>query len=411
MRVAFLTSEYPTDLPDAGGLATYVRRMALALRNCGHEPEVFTSTVGQSDTQLDQGICVHRVNIAQTSSLVTRWVADISILFRSHLLTQTIPLVLQAHALAAALERRHAEAPFQLVQSADYQAVGLFVRRRYDRFYVVRCSTATDLYSAIDHASSRSERLRGYLERRIMRTADFSYCPSNFLADYFRRTFKLNVGVIRPPLPFEATEDVYIPFELPKRFFLHFGLLLDRKGTGLVAQALPIVWRTAPDLMMVWSGRCYDYEKLRYWQSLWGLNASQVLITGPLPRAQMRAVLARADAAVLPSQADNLPNTVIESLSLGIPVLGSRGASIDELVEENRHGHLVALSDAKGLADAMIRMWRRETPVKAGFRWDTKTAQEMQPERAVANLVGLASRHAPSWSKGCASRRRGRANA
>jgi glycogen synthase len=391
MRFAFLTPEYPSELPDSGGLATYVRRMALVLLSCGHEAEVFASTDGQSDTACDQGVRLHRVNIRRDAA-VARLAETAQALCGSHLLRQALRWILQAQALAAALERRHAEAPFRLVQSADWQAVGLFVRRRPDRIRVVRCSSAADLYNSFDQVHSRSERLRSYLERRTMRSADFSYAPSNFLAEYFRQSHKLNIGVIRPPANFEIVESSSLPFSLPKRFFVHFGLLQDRKGTGLIAQALPIVWNAVPDLVMVWSGRCYDDEKLQRWQSLWGPRAGQVLITGPLQRAQMRTVLARADVAVLPSQVDNLPNTVIESLSLGIPVLGSRGASIDELVEENHDGHLVDLGDVQALASALIRMWRRDTPVVTGFKWETKIAREMKPEYAVAKLVGLVDR-------------------
>lgn len=97
----------------------------------------------------------------------------------------------------------------------------------------------------------------------------------------------------------------------------------------------------------------------------------------------------QADAAVLPSLVDNLPNTVIESLLLGIPVLGSRGASIDEIVEEGRSGHLVDLGDVHGLADAMIKMWRGESPVVKGFKWDSNIAKEMQPHHAVAKIIEL----------------------
>ena len=79
---------------------------------------------------------------------------------------------------------------------------------------------------------------------------------------------------------------------------------------------------------------------------------------------------------MLPSQVDNLPNTVIESLSLGIPVLGSRGASIDELVEEGRTGHLVELGDVHGLAETLVRMWLKRSPVAKGFTWQSAIADE-----------------------------------
>jgi glycosyltransferase involved in cell wall biosynthesis len=283
--------------------------------------------------------------------------------------------------------QRHAVAPFRIVQSADYYAAGLFVRRHRERIHAVRCSSAADLYCKIDGTVSAAELCRGYLERLSMRRADLAYAPSRILAEHFRRVHGMKVDVIRPPIYLETQNLSPPPFPLPSRFFLHFGQLMERKGTALLAQALPIAWKAVPDLTMVWCGRCWDRSKLRDWQSSWGDRGHQVQITGPLAKPQMYDVLQRADATVLPSQVDNLPNTVIESLMFGIPVLGSRGASIDELVEEGRTGHLVALGDVDGLAATLARMWRGESSVSKGFEWNSEIAMQMQPQRAIANLV------------------------
>jgi glycosyltransferase involved in cell wall biosynthesis len=287
-----------------------------------------------------------------------------------------------------ALERRHALAPFELVQSTDYQCAGLFVPRRTGRVHVVRCSYSADLYFKCDGRQSRAEALRGYLERRVMRSADAVYAPSKFLAEHFRRDYQIDVNVIRPPKYLERTPATTLAISLPERFLFHFGQLRKRKGTDLLARALPLAWAEAPNLTMVWSGQ-YWKEMLDSWRALWGQRAKQVHVTGPLLRAQTYAVLQRADAAVLPSLVDNLPNTVIESLMLGVPVIGTRGASIDELVEEGKTGHLVEVGDAQGLADALVRMWFRQTPVRKGFPWDSEIALEMNPARAVENLVSL----------------------
>jgi glycosyltransferase involved in cell wall biosynthesis len=87
---------------------------------------------------------------------------------------------------------------------------------------------------------------------------------------------------------------------------------------------------------------------------------------------------------------DNLPNTVIESLMLGIPVIGTRGASIDELVEPGVTGQLVYPGNVDGLAAAMVEAWRGEGAVRKGFSWSGAVAAEMEPERAVRNLLCLA---------------------
>jgi glycosyltransferase involved in cell wall biosynthesis len=54
---------------------------------------------------------------------------------------------------------------------------------------------------------------------------------------------------------------------------------------------------------------------------------------------------------------DNLPNTAIESLTRGVPVIGSAGASIDELVIDGIDGLLVPIGDTDTLAKSMAATW------------------------------------------------------
>lgn len=389
MRIAFITPEYPSELPNAGGLATYVHRMARLLKDFGHEPEVFVTSDNESATNSYEGVPVHRVAFDRQPRSHRIGVRASRCLVPFDLSNSSAYLLLNSYALARALELRHASAPFNLVQSADYLATCLFVRRRSGLVHAVRCSTAADLYNAFDLDRSMFGSARAYLERLAIKRADVAYSPSRYLADYFKREHGINVRVVRPPAHFEISVAPPPTLVLPSRFFIHFGMLMERKGTALLAEALPLAWEMAPDLMMVWSGKFINQSKLRRWQSLWGDRAKQVRITGPLPRKVLYSILQRADAAVLPSQVDNLPNTVIESLSLGIPVLGSRGASVDELVEEGTTGHLVELGDVDGLAETLAKMWLKRSPVTKGFKWQSGIADEMAPGKAVANFIGL----------------------
>ena len=146
---------------------------------------------------------------------------------------------------------------------------------------------------------------------------------------------------------------------------------------------------TGWQLRMVWVGRGNFDEVTRLRESL-GRHQSKLQVLYPLTKPELYAVLQRADATVLPSLVDNLPNTVIESLTLGIPVIGTRGASIDELVEDGVSGELVQAVDVEALASAIVKFWRGESPVQKGFIWRGGIADEMQPERAVDNLLQLA---------------------
>jgi glycosyltransferase involved in cell wall biosynthesis len=177
---------------------------------------------------------------------------------------------------------------------------------------------------------------------------------------------------------------------LPERFLLHFGSYLGEKtGTPWLTNALRVAFQAEPSLRMVWVGRGGFDEVAGFRDSL-GHHRSKLQVLYPLSKPDLYAVLQRADATVLPSMVDNLPNTVIESLTLGVPVIGTRGASIDELVEEGVTGDLVSPGDVDGLASTIIRFWRGESPVRKGFIWRGGIVDQMKPEAAVENLLQLA---------------------
>ena len=61
-----------------------------------------------------------------------------------------------------------------------------------------------------------------------------------------------------------------------------------------------------------------------------------------------------ADVFVLPSLEDNLPNTLLEAMSCGTPVIGSRVGGIPELIIDGSTGFLVPTGDALQLAEALL---------------------------------------------------------
>ncbi len=384
-RIAFLTPEFATEKGATGGVGNYVLKMALALADRGREPEVFVPS-DEPGVVAHQGLRVERV--ARDRNVLLRGAAR---LLRPVGGPQAEVLIQLANArrLAAALQRRHAERPFQVVQSSNYHLTGASVPRAAGRRHVVRISTSRRLYDdGYGGGRALTARLVEGFDARIMRRADAAYAPSSFLADYFRRTYGLDVRVLRPPAELGAKPATHFPFALPERYLLHFGTLSARKGTDVVARALVQAWSTAPDLRMVWIGPIAE-SALAAHRALWGDRAGQVTVLGTVEKSLTYGALERAIASVLPSTVDNLPNTVIESLILGVPVIGSDGASIDELVEHGVSGSLVPIGDDAALAAAMVAAWRGEAGwLGDGFRMPA-TIEEMRPDRAVQRFLDL----------------------
>lgn len=67
----------------------------------------------------------------------------------------------------------------------------------------------------------------------------------------------------------------------------------------------------------------------------------------------LAAVYSLADIFVIPSVQDNLPNTTIESIACGTPVVGFRVGGISEVVRDGLTGLLVEAGDVRALRDAI----------------------------------------------------------
>lgn len=384
MRIAFITPEFVTDYRDGGGLGAYLHRVGRLLAVDGHEVEIFVTSNLLPRVLEFEGMRVERVPPLP-------WPWNGKMLRRAAALAHLkypFELLAQAHALARALAARERVAPFDFVQSADYLGVGLLVRPRPGRRRLVRCSSAADLYNMADGRDNVSARWRERFERLSIRRADSAYAPSALVASHYGSEHHIPVEVLRPPMEAETAPAADEPCGLPDRFLIHFGQLNRRKGTYWLIEALKLAFEAEPSLRMVWVGRA-NFEKLSAGLNSLGPHRSKLQVCYPMPKPELFAVLARAEAAVLPSLVDNLPNTVIESLLLGIPVIGTRGASIDELVRDGINGELVESADAKALAGALVRVWRGESQARKGFVWRDGVTDEMQPQRALANLLEL----------------------
>ncbi len=388
VRVAFLAPEFPTEARLSGGVGSYVAKMATVLAASGIDVEIFVPST--TNEVLDfGGVRVQRVEgerslVARGAAWVARWVVgphgDIVVHLKN------------AGRLVHAFEARHREHPFDVVQSSNYNLTGHYLEPSSERVHLVRVSTSRRLYDR--NGGRYAAMIAGCIEAldvRGMRRADAVYAPSTFLAEHFRRVHGLDVDVVRPPAELGAVPDASIDDALPPRYLVHFGSLSQRKGTDAIARALLQVWAREPEFRMVWVGEIND-EAIAGFRSAWGPHAGHVSILGRRPKPELYRVVLDAVASVLPSTVDNLPNTVIESLALGVPVIGSDGASIDELVEHGASGWLVPIGDVDALADAMVVAWRGEADwLGPGFA-PPALLDEMRPARAVQAFLGLVSR-------------------
>ena len=110
-------------------------------------------------------------------------------------------------------------------------------------------------------------------------------------------------------------------------------------------------------------------------------------------RQDVGAILATADIFVLPSLSDARPRSIIEAMSLGIPVVASNVGGIPSLVVHEETGLLVPPGDAVRLAVALQRLTDSATlRRRMGEAGRARAQAECRPDRTAQAYVALYQR-------------------
>jgi glycosyltransferase involved in cell wall biosynthesis len=84
--------------------------------------------------------------------------------------------------------------------------------------------------------------------------------------------------------------------------------------------------------------------------------ADAVTFTGRVDNAAMAALYRNADAMLNCSLVDNMPNSVLEALACGVPVVSTNVGGVPYLVEDGRTALLVPPGAPRAMADAVLRL-------------------------------------------------------
>ncbi|MBI3105854.1 MAG: glycosyltransferase family 4 protein [Candidatus Rokubacteria bacterium] len=205
--------------------------------------------------------------------------------------------------------------------------------------------------------------LAGWLDasfkQRLLRRLDAVVGVSDGILDVYRRSGLLE-GVRRvrtihtiPPVLVPASEERAAALRRAHGLAGHavilcVGKLSPGKGTPDVAAAAARVVETVPEALFVFVG---DGE-------LPGASgAPWIRRLGALPNAEVLALYAVADMVVTPSVIpDALSRVIVEAMTAGRPVIGTRVGGTPELIEDGVTGLLVERGDPDGLARAITRL-------------------------------------------------------
>jgi glycosyltransferase involved in cell wall biosynthesis len=360
-----LTSSYPRFAGDLAG--TFVQSLAVELASLGHEVHVTMPADGQPARRLG-GVVEHPFDYAPTPGLrVMGYAKSLASdrQLRPVALAMTVPYALAGLASASAIGARHRcdvvhahwVLPNGPVSAAAASALG--------RPMVISLH-GSDVYLA--EKAPPLGALAAWAMRRAHATAACSH-------DLARRAVALgapesrihvvpygvSLGLFGQPTGGALALRASLGLSDDDLVVVALGRMVDKKGFAYLVDAMPELLRRAPSARLVLAGDGALYDALAEQARRLGVGDA-VRMPGRIDWRDVPALLATADVFVQPSvedadgNVDGLPNTLLEAMAAGRPIVATEAGGIGDVVTDGQTGVLVPQRSSAALADPIARL-------------------------------------------------------
>jgi len=351
LKVLLVNYEYP---PLGGGAANATWFMAKALVGLGHQPTVLTSAFQSLPCYcIDEGVRVYRTKALRRARDRSNPPEMASFL---------------ATALLRALHIAKAQGiegviTFFTIPSGP---VGLYLNRRLALPYVVslRGGDVPGLVPGLNRVHSLLKPLR----RLVLRRAGAVVANSASLAGLSQKADPFPVRVIPNGVDtifFRPASNDEEPTNADVFRILFVGRMPPEKNVGLLLEAVAdLRYRATKRILLDIVGDGPARQDLERVASGLGLSDC-VSWHGWRCKEDVASLYRRADCFVNPSLFEGLPNTVLEAMASGLPVIASNVGGNDELVEPGRTGFLFDLSQSGALPEKLATLMENRDICKA----------------------------------------------
>jgi len=349
VRVALLSPCFWPEVRRGG--ERFVRELADALIDRGHEPRLITSHPGRPTRTVEDGLPILRLPRPPAARLGRRRYED----YPTHAPLSYLAL------------RRGDDDVAQAVHTFDALAAARWAER------TGRPSVFS--YMGIpDHAGLMARRKRLEVTVAATRRCSATVALSTAARDAFHRWLGVEAHVIAPPVDVRAfTPDPAARAEQPTIVCAADPNEL-RKRVGLLREAFARVRREHPSARLILDGRARGGEGIE-----------------PRPlddRAALAAAYREAWVSALPSTGEAFGLVLAEAMACGTPVVATDEGGMREVVNEPETGRLFAGDDPAALAGALLEVidLARDPATSAACR---ARAEDFSAERCANRYLDL----------------------
>jgi len=380
MNHLIVCREYPP--APGGGIGTYAQNISRLLAESGETVHVIGQLWNKSGKDIEEEcngrLVIHRLPFENRTVFV--WPRASSLIgskVARALYASDYPPLCFSWLAGALAERLVEEAGIDVIEAQDYEAplyyfqlrrsLGLGPKRRPP--CLVHLHSPTEFIARHNdwNMDQRPVLIAKQVESYSICAADALLCPSRFLALQAADNYELpkdGVEVIPYPLgdiaKVERNQATW-----SEGGICYFGRLEKRKGVlDWIDAAIGVAQQNANTSFEFAGANVLDSNPILSEALLDRLIPhdlkARFVFHGRVRRSLIPQILKRARIAVVPSRWENFPNTCMEAMASGLPVIASPAGGMAEMIVDGQTGWIAVRADTAGLQKALARAL--ETP-------------------------------------------------
>ena len=345
-KLLFVVQQYA---PEIGGLATSGTRISGALAGLGHEIHVvaLSSELDSGEAESQQtasNLFVHRFGRSkqidftlQQLSIFYQWLHEkhrFDAVWGHYAWQMGFSAIwfAKTNELPSVLSLRGNDVDRQLFPPGDFSRLSWMLEN------------ATELVSVSKDLAEKVKTINGRSATVLYNAVDSKlFCPSDGPSwDARRVELRKELGV--------APEELLLVFS---------GELRAKKGLPILIETFRQISAKRPARLLILGG-VRDKEKAEFKRCTAGVPTEMLIRTGHIADAAKVADYLRAgDLFLLPSLWEGLPNSLLEAMAVGIPVIASDAGAISEVMVNGKLGVVIPRSQLHMMADRADRFLAR----------------------------------------------------
>ena len=337
MHICLITSEYPREGVNHGGIGTFAKIFSEALVERGHRVSVIGKKgPNEPDIQTINGVTLHGL--------------DVDGIFPEFLT--------YFRGLNESIKRIHETEPIDVVEGSELSFA--FISKIEGIKYVIRLHGGHYFFSS--ELNGKRNKWKALQENLSFKKADAFIAVSDYVkavTAQFHRIENRPTRIIYSPLP--NSGDGSSRIDKHDKPIVFAGTICRKKGVQELIEAFALLPNAGAGYSLDLIGR--DSEHPNGGSFIKTLEASlpssireRVVFHGALPREEVLTRFAAAEFCIFPSHSETLGLVAPEAMSLGKVVIFTRNGPGREVIDDGIDGFLCAPTDPSNIAEVMRKV-------------------------------------------------------